>query len=59
MGERRGVCRNLVGKRDGERSLGNPGVGGRKIFSWIFRKCVVRLWTRSSWLRIGTGCGQL
>jgi len=59
MGEKRGVCRNLVGKRDGKRSLGNPGVGGRKIFSWIFRKWDVGVWTGSSWLRIGRGCGHL
>jgi hypothetical protein len=35
--------------------LGDPGVGGRKILRWIFGKCYVRVWTGSSWLKIGTG----
>jgi hypothetical protein len=39
--------------------LEDPGVDGRIILRWIFRKWDVRLWTGSSWLRIGTGGGQL
>jgi len=37
----------------------NPGVDGKKILRWIFRKWDV--WARigSSWLRIGTGGGHL
>jgi hypothetical protein len=31
MGQRRGVYRVLVGKPDGKRLLGRPGVDGRKI----------------------------
>jgi len=37
------------------------GVDGRIILRWIFRKLNVRVWTGSSWLRIGTGncdCGN-
>jgi len=34
--------------------LGDPGVDGRVILSWIFRKWDVGVWTGSSWLRIGT-----
>ena len=30
-----------------------PGVDGRIILSWNFRKWDVRVWTGSSWLRIG------
>jgi hypothetical protein len=37
----------------------NPGVDGRIIIRWIFRKCNVGVWTGSSWLRIGTGGGHL
>ena len=59
MGERRGVYRVLVGKPEGKSHLGDPGVEGRIILRWIFRKCYVRVWTGSSWLRIGTGGGHL
>jgi hypothetical protein len=37
----------------------DPGVDGRVILRWIFRKRDVRVWTGSSWLRIGTGGGHL
>ena len=39
--------------------LGDPGVDGRIILRWIFRKWDVGSWTGSSWLRIGTGGGHL
>ena len=35
--------------------LGDPGVDGRIILRWIFRKWDFRVWTRSSWLTIGKG----
>jgi len=35
--------------------LGDPGVDGRIILTWIFRKWDVGVWTGSIWLRIGTG----
>jgi hypothetical protein len=38
MGERRGVYRALVGKSEGKRHLGDPGVDGRIILRWISRK---------------------
>jgi hypothetical protein len=31
-----------------------PGVDGRIILRWIFRKWDVRVWTGSRWLRIRT-----
>jgi hypothetical protein len=40
-------------------NLEDPGVDGRIILRWILRKRDVRLWTGSSWLRIGTGGGHL
>jgi len=39
--------------------LGDPGVDGRIIVRWIFRKWDVGVWTGSNWLRIGTGDGHL
>jgi len=39
--------------------LGDPGVDGRIILRWIFRKWYVGTWNGSSWLRIGTGGGHL
>jgi len=35
---RRGVYRVLVGKLKGRDHLEDPGVDGRTILSWIFRK---------------------
>jgi len=37
----------------------DPGVDGRIILRWIFRKWDVGVWTGSSWLRIGAGGGHL
>jgi hypothetical protein len=34
--------------------LGDPGVDGRIILRWRFRKWDLVVWTGSSWLRIGT-----
>jgi hypothetical protein len=59
MGEWRGLYRVLVGKPRERDDLGNPGVNGRIILKWIFRKWDVGVWTGSSWLRIGTGGGHL
>jgi hypothetical protein len=39
--------------------LEDPGVDGRIILRWIFRKWDVGLWTVSSWLRIGKVVGHL
>jgi len=39
--------------------LGDPGVDGRIILRWIFRKWDVGVWTGLSWFRIGTVGGHL
>jgi hypothetical protein len=44
--------------REGDH-LGGTGGDGRIIVRWVFRKWDVGAWTRSSWLRIGTGGGFL
>jgi hypothetical protein len=58
-GEKRSVNRVLVGKPEDKRPLERPSVDGRIILRWIFRKWDGGVWTRLSWLRIGTGGGQL
>jgi hypothetical protein len=39
--------------------LEDPGIDGRIIFRWIFRKWDVGVWTGLIWLRTGTGDGSL
>jgi len=38
--------------------LEDPGIEGRIILRWIFRKWDVVAWTESIWLRIETGGGH-
>jgi hypothetical protein len=38
---------------------GDPGVDGKIILGWTFRKWDVGVWTELCWLRIGTGGWQL
>jgi len=38
---------------------GDPDVDGRVMLRWIFKKWDVGVWTGPSWLRIGTGDGQM
>ena len=59
MGERRGIYRVLVGKREGKRPLGRTRRRWEDNIKMFFRKWVVGLWTGSSWLRIGSGGGHL
>jgi len=39
--------------------LKDPGVGGRIMLRWVFRKWDVGVWTGSNWLRVGKGGGHL
>jgi len=48
-------CGNLR-ERD---HLENPGVDGRIILRWIFRKWDLGVWTGSIWLRTGNSGGHL
>ena len=49
----------VLGKTEGKNHSGDPGVHGRIILKWIFRKWEVEDLTGSMWLRIGTFGGYL
>ena len=57
MGERRGVYRVFVWKREGKRQLGRPRRRWEDNIKMSLRKWYVGVWTGWSWLRIGTGGG--
>jgi hypothetical protein len=59
MGENRGVYRVLVGKLRERDYFEDPGIGGRIILRWIFRKCDGGAKTGVTGLRIGTGGRKL
>jgi hypothetical protein len=53
-GEGRGVYMVLVRKAEGKNHFVGPGLVGRIILRWMFRKLDVGVWTGSNWLRIRT-----
>ena len=57
MGEGRGMYRVLVGKPRVKRPLGRPRHRWEDNIKMDLQE--VGVWTGSSWLRIGTGGGQL
>jgi hypothetical protein len=59
MGDGRSVYKVLVGKTEGKDQWGDPGVDGRIILRWIFRKWDVGVGTGLSWLVIGKVGGHL
>jgi hypothetical protein len=59
MGERRGVYSILVGKPEARRPLGRLRRRWEDNIKMDLQEVEVGLWTVSSWLRIGTGCGHL
>jgi hypothetical protein len=57
---RREACIGFLWENLRERDhWGDPGVGGRIILGWIFRKWDVGVWTGLGWLGIETGSEQL
>ena len=55
----RGVYRVMVGKPEGKRPLGRPRHRWKDNIKMDLRMLDVGVWTGCSWLRIGTGDGQL
>jgi len=56
IGERRGCTGFWWGNLREKDLLGDPGLNGKTLLGWIFRKWDGgRVWTESSWLSIWTG----
>ena len=58
-GERRGVYRVLGGKPEGKRLLRKPRRRSEDNIKRNLKEVGFETWTRSIWLRIGTGDGFL
>ena len=58
-GEEERHIQSFGGEHAGRDHFGDPGIDGRIMLRLIFRKWDVGVWTASSWLRIGTGGGNL
>ena len=59
MGEKRGVCRVLVGTRREREHWGDLCVDGWILLGWISMRWDVGIWTGLGWPRIETGGGRL
>jgi hypothetical protein len=59
MGEEEWCIEDLGGTVRERDHSEEPGVDGKLILRWIFRKWDVVTWTELIWLRIGTSCGHL
>jgi hypothetical protein len=58
--ERKEMHKGFRGESQMERDhYEDLNVGGRILFRWILERYEGVLWTELSWLRIGTGAGQL
>ena len=59
MGDRRGVCRVLVGNPEGKRSLGRPRRRWEDNIKMDLQELGWRAWTELIWLRSGKGGGRM
>jgi len=59
MGERRGVYRVLVGKREGNGPFGRSRLSWEDNIKMEIQEVLCGLWTGLIWLRIETGGGDL
>jgi len=57
-GESRGPYRGLLRKHERKRPLRRPGVDGRVILRWIFRKWDMWVGIGSCWTGMGIGGGH-
>jgi len=58
MGEREAYTEFCWGNLSERDHLADPGVDGRIILKWIFKKWDGEAWTGFIWLRIGTVAGS-
>jgi hypothetical protein len=58
VGERKDLHRAFMGKPEGKRPFGGPGLRWKVVLKWTLQKWDVA-WTELIWLRVRTGGGLL
>lgn len=48
------LYRDVEGKHYGNRHMNCPRIDRRIRLKWVYKNCIVKLWTKFVWLKIGS-----